>query len=63
MTTASVPGAPGGGTHPPLTWLRAVDHPELMAPSTHAALVAWAAVDPSVAEGVSVAAITGLAGV
>jgi prolyl-tRNA editing enzyme YbaK/EbsC (Cys-tRNA(Pro) deacylase) len=48
---------PSSAARPPLTWLRAVDHPELMAPSTHAALMAWAAVDPSIADQVAVAAI------
>jgi prolyl-tRNA editing enzyme YbaK/EbsC (Cys-tRNA(Pro) deacylase) len=43
--------------HPPLVWLRAVDHPELLAPATHAALAGWAAVDPEVADAVAVAAI------
>jgi len=43
--------------HPPLRWQRAVDHPELLAPGTHAALLAWAATDPDVAEGVAVAEI------
>jgi prolyl-tRNA editing enzyme YbaK/EbsC (Cys-tRNA(Pro) deacylase) len=42
---------------PPLTWLRALDHPDLMAPATHAALLGWAAVDPAVAEQVAVAQI------
>lgn len=41
----------------PLVWLRAVDHPELLAPATHAALSGWAAVDPAVADAVAVAAI------
>jgi prolyl-tRNA editing enzyme YbaK/EbsC (Cys-tRNA(Pro) deacylase) len=54
--TTSPPATPSS-PHPPLTWLRAVDHPELMAPGTHAALLGWAAVDPSVAEQVAVAAI------
>lgn len=40
-----------------LTWLRAVDHPDLLAPSTHAALVAWAATDPDVVDAVLVAPI------
>ena len=40
-----------------LTWSRAVDHPDLLAPSTHAALVAWAATDPDVADTVLVAPI------
>lgn len=43
--------------HPPLVWWRAVDHPELLAAGTHAALVGWAAVEPEVAEAVAVAAI------
>ncbi|WNB86828.1 YbaK/EbsC family protein [Cellulomonas sp. ATA003] len=43
--------------HPPLHWLRAVDHPELMATGTHAALSGWAAVDPDVADAVAVARI------
>jgi prolyl-tRNA editing enzyme YbaK/EbsC (Cys-tRNA(Pro) deacylase) len=40
-----------------LTWSRAVDHPDLLAPSTHAALLAWAATDPEVADAVLVAPI------
>ncbi|HEY5515276.1 MAG TPA: YbaK/EbsC family protein [Pengzhenrongella sp.] len=40
-----------------LTWLRAVDHPELLAAGTHAALVRWAAADPTVADRVAVAEI------
>lgn len=48
---------PSPASHPPLVWLRAVDHPELMAPTTHAALSGWAAVDPEVADAVAVAAI------
>lgn len=28
-----------------LAWLPALEHPELLAPGTHAALVAWAVVD------------------
>ena len=40
-----------------LTWLPALEHPELLAPSTHAALVAWAATEPLVGESVGVAAI------
>lgn len=40
-----------------LTWLRAVDHPALLAPSTHAALLAWAETDASVAASVLVAQI------
>jgi prolyl-tRNA editing enzyme YbaK/EbsC (Cys-tRNA(Pro) deacylase) len=45
------------GTHAPLVWLRAVDHPDLLAPATHAALLGWAAVDPEVADAVAVAEI------
>jgi prolyl-tRNA editing enzyme YbaK/EbsC (Cys-tRNA(Pro) deacylase) len=51
------PDVAGPSRRPPLTWLRAVDHPELMAPGTHAALLAWVAADPGVAEQVAVAAI------
>jgi prolyl-tRNA editing enzyme YbaK/EbsC (Cys-tRNA(Pro) deacylase) len=40
-----------------LTWLRAVDHPDLLAPSTAAALRVWAELDPRVAETVAVAEI------
>ncbi|HEY8717942.1 YbaK/EbsC family protein [Pengzhenrongella sp.] len=40
-----------------LTWLPAVEHPELLAPGTYAALLTWAALDPSVAERVAVAEI------
>lgn len=40
-----------------LSWQRAVDHPELLAPSTHAAISGWAAVEPEVADAVLVAAI------
>ncbi len=40
-----------------LDWMPALDHPELMAPSTHAALVAWVAADASVADLVVVAGI------
>ncbi|HEY0189007.1 MAG TPA: YbaK/EbsC family protein [Cellulomonas sp.] len=40
-----------------LTWLRAVDHPGLLAGPTAAALAAWVAADPSVAEQVRVAEI------
>lgn len=40
-----------------LTWLRAVDHPELLAPVTHAALLEWAEADPTVADKVFVAEI------
>jgi prolyl-tRNA editing enzyme YbaK/EbsC (Cys-tRNA(Pro) deacylase) len=42
---------------PPLVWWRAVDHPELLAPGTHAALLRWAAAQPEVADAVAVAAI------
>lgn len=38
-----------------LDWQRALDRPDLMAPTTHAALVAWATADPDVAELVLVA--------
>ena len=48
------PAAPTIGT---LTWLRAVDHPELLADVTHAALLEWAASDPTVADKVFVAEI------
>jgi prolyl-tRNA editing enzyme YbaK/EbsC (Cys-tRNA(Pro) deacylase) len=48
---------PSPASHPPLVWLRAVDHPELMATTTHAALSGWAAVEPEVADAVAVAAI------
>ena len=40
-----------------LTWLRALDRPDLLAPSTAAALASWAAVDPAVADEVHVAQI------
>lgn len=40
-----------------LTWLPALDHPELLAASTSSALATWAAVDPAVASDVAVAAI------
>lgn len=40
-----------------LTWLRALEHPDLLAPSTAAALTAWAAVEPAVADEVRVAQI------
>jgi prolyl-tRNA editing enzyme YbaK/EbsC (Cys-tRNA(Pro) deacylase) len=40
-----------------LTWLRAVDHLELLAGPTAAALSGWAAVDPAVADAVHVAEI------
>jgi len=40
-----------------LAWERAVDRPDLLAASTHAAVTAWAADDPAVAGAVLVAAI------
>ena len=40
-----------------LTWQRAVDHPDLLATSTHAAISRWAAVEPEVAGAVLVAEI------
>jgi len=40
-----------------LTWVAALDHPQLLAPRTHAALVAWAATEPRVSESIAVAAI------
>ncbi|MBU4213024.1 MAG: hypothetical protein KJ792_00025 [Actinobacteria bacterium] len=40
-----------------LDWVPALDHPELLAPGTLAALTAWAAVSPEVATRVLVAAI------
>lgn len=40
-----------------LTWLRAVDHLDLLAEPTAAALTGWAAVDPEVADAVVVAEI------
>lgn len=40
-----------------LTWLRAVDRPDLLAAPTAAALAAWAAADPAVADAVVVAEI------
>ncbi len=40
-----------------LTWLRAVDHPDLLAPSTAAAVAAWATTDPAVPDAVLVAEI------
>ncbi|GAA2728027.1 YbaK/EbsC family protein [Cellulomonas aerilata] len=52
-----VPGSPATSAPTTLTWLRALDHPELMAPATHAALLGWAAVDPGVADQVAVARI------
>jgi prolyl-tRNA editing enzyme YbaK/EbsC (Cys-tRNA(Pro) deacylase) len=39
-----------------LDWQRALDHPELLAQPTHAALLAWARLIPEVAEQVQVAA-------
>lgn len=39
-----------------LHWQRALDRPGLLAPATHAALAAWAATDPEVADLVLVAA-------
>jgi prolyl-tRNA editing enzyme YbaK/EbsC (Cys-tRNA(Pro) deacylase) len=40
-----------------LTWLRAVDRPDLLAPSTSAAIEAWARLDPRVTDVVAVAEI------
>ncbi|MCC2313205.1 YbaK/EbsC family protein [Cellulomonas xiejunii] len=40
-----------------LAWERAVDRPDLLATSTHAAICGWAAVEPAVADAVLVAAI------
>ncbi len=40
-----------------LEWVPALDHPELLAPMTHASLTAWVASDPAVAGSVAVAAI------
>lgn len=40
-----------------LTWLRALDRPDLLAPSTAATLAAWAAQTPGVADEVRVAEI------
>ena len=40
-----------------LTWERAVDRPDLLAASTHAAISGWAVVEPAVADSVLVAAI------
>ena len=57
MSEASDPHTAAPRTHAPLVWLRAVDHPELMAAGTHAALAGWAAVEPEVADAVAVAAI------
>ncbi|MET0771563.1 MAG: YbaK/EbsC family protein [Candidatus Limnocylindrales bacterium] len=39
-----------------LDWQRAIDHPELLAPATHAALIAWASGTPAVADLVLVSA-------
>jgi prolyl-tRNA editing enzyme YbaK/EbsC (Cys-tRNA(Pro) deacylase) len=39
-----------------LDWQRALDRPDLVAPATHAALVAWSAADPEVADLVLVSA-------
>jgi prolyl-tRNA editing enzyme YbaK/EbsC (Cys-tRNA(Pro) deacylase) len=39
-----------------LDWQRAIDHPELVAPATHAALIAWARDVPAAAELVLVSA-------
>jgi len=49
------PGYGAGVT--PLSWLPALDHPHLLAPSTAAALAAWVATEPAVAEEVLVAQI------
>ncbi len=40
-----------------LTWLRAVDHPELLAETTAATILGWAVVEPRVADEVLVAEI------
>ena len=40
-----------------LTWSRALDHPDLLAPSTAATIAAWAAGEPEVADAVLVAPI------
>ncbi|MEZ0449091.1 YbaK/EbsC family protein [Cellulomonas sp. ICMP 17802] len=40
-----------------LTWVRALDFPELLAPSTRTAIEAWVAVDPAVADAVLVTEI------
>lgn len=40
-----------------LTWVPAIEHPELLADVTHAAILAWAAADPQVAAQVLVAEI------
>jgi prolyl-tRNA editing enzyme YbaK/EbsC (Cys-tRNA(Pro) deacylase) len=42
---------------PDLTWVPALDRPDLLAPSTRAALTAWAAADPRVADEVLVTQI------
>ncbi len=42
---------------PTLTWERALDRPDLLAPPTAAALTAWAAAEPAVADEVHVAPI------
>ena len=40
-----------------LSWLPALAHPELLAPSTHASLAAWVATESLVGESIAVAAI------
>ena len=40
-----------------LTWVRALDHPDLLAPSTLAAITAWSTHDPEVADAVLVTEI------
>lgn len=40
-----------------LAWVPALERPDLLAPATHAALVAWADTEPRVADEVAVAAI------
>ncbi|GAA2527257.1 YbaK/EbsC family protein [Rarobacter incanus] len=50
---APIEPLPGKG----LQWLPAIDHPELLAESTHAQLATWAEASPTVAELVRVAAI------
>ncbi|WP_421733463.1 YbaK/EbsC family protein [Cellulomonas sp.] len=40
-----------------LTWVRALDRPDLLAPSTLSAITAWAATDPTVADAVLVTEI------
>jgi prolyl-tRNA editing enzyme YbaK/EbsC (Cys-tRNA(Pro) deacylase) len=40
-----------------LTWMRAVERPDLLAPSTSAAIEAWARLDPRVADVLAVAEI------